>query len=157
MKKIDLKHKTVLITGATRGIGQAIAQNFIDAGANVIVTGTKKDGEDLLLKSIENLKSSQNIEYYSVDFQHMEQIHSFLNVLKSKDRIDICINNARSNQIKMIKDISYKDITNLHKVNLNAPFLNLIISGAFKGIVPSGNKIIHLFSSSCNSASLKAL
>ena len=125
MKNIDLEHKTVLITGATRGIGLATAQNFVDAGANVIVTGTKKGGEDLLLKSIENLKSNQNIEYYSVDFRHMEQVHSFLNILKSEDRIDICITNAGSNQIKMIKDISFEDIQVLHSVNLYAPFMIL--------------------------------
>ena len=127
MKKIDLKHKIVLITGATRGIGLATAKNFIDAGAKVILTGTKKSGEDLLLESIENLKSNQNFKYYSVDFQHLEQVHSFLKILKSEDRIDICINNAGTNQIRMIKDISFKEINNIHKVNLYAPFLILSV------------------------------
>ena len=127
MKKIDLKNKIVLITGATRGIGLATAKNFIDAGAKVILTGTKKSGEDLLLKSIENLKSNQNFKYYSVDFQHLEEVLSFLNILKSEDRIDICINNAGTNQIRMIKDISFKEINKIHKVNLYAPFLILSV------------------------------
>lgn len=127
MKKIDLTGKIALITGGTRGIGQAIVQNFIDAGANTIVTGTMKDGKDLLLRTIKNLKNNKNIEYLIVDFQNKEQVYSFLNVLKSKDRIDICVNNAGTNQIRMIKDICFSDIENLHKVNLYAPFLILSI------------------------------
>ena len=125
MKKIDLRNKNVLITVATRVIGQAIAKNFIDAGANLILTGTNKSGKDPLLKSMGDLKSNQHIEYYSVDFQHLEQLHSFLDILTLLDRIDICINNAGSNQIKMIKDISFEDIQVLHSVNLYAPFMIL--------------------------------
>jgi len=127
MKKIDLKNKIVLITGATRGIGLATARTFVDAGASVILTGTKKSGEAHLLESIDNLKKHQNVKYYSVDFRHMKQVSSFLNILKSEDRIDICINNAGTNQIKMIKDITFKDINNIHNVNLYTPFLILSV------------------------------
>ena len=40
---IELSGKTALITGATRGIGRAIADAFLDAGAHVVLTGTKPD------------------------------------------------------------------------------------------------------------------
>ena len=40
---IDLSGKTALITGATRGIGKAIANAFIDSGANLMLTGTKSE------------------------------------------------------------------------------------------------------------------
>ena len=58
MTKFDLKNKTVLITGATRGIGKAITKNFYDAGANLIITGTKQDGKNQLLDSIKNCFAS---------------------------------------------------------------------------------------------------
>ena len=40
---IDLNGKIALITGGTRGIGKAISELFVTAGANILVTGTKKD------------------------------------------------------------------------------------------------------------------
>ena len=39
---MDFTDKTIIITGGTRGIGAAIASDFCDVGANVVVTGTKK-------------------------------------------------------------------------------------------------------------------
>ncbi len=128
MKEINLTGKTALITGGTRGIGHAIAQNFVDAGADIIVTGTKKGGKDLLFRSIKNVKSNQNIEYLVVDFNNTDQVYSFLDILKLKDRIDICVNNAGTNKIRMIKDICFEDIKNLHDVNLYAPFLILSVA-----------------------------
>ena len=44
--KIDLTGKMALITGGTRGIGKAIAERFLDAGASVILTGTKNNDDD---------------------------------------------------------------------------------------------------------------
>ena len=43
---IDFKGKTALITGGTRGIGAAIADTFAQADANIIITGTQKEGVD---------------------------------------------------------------------------------------------------------------
>ena len=39
----DLTGRTVLVTGGTRGIGFALAQGYLAAGANVVVTGRSQD------------------------------------------------------------------------------------------------------------------
>ena len=39
---LDFKNKTVIITGGTRGIGKSLALVFNEAGATVIITGTKE-------------------------------------------------------------------------------------------------------------------
>ncbi len=41
--EISLRGKTALVTGASRGIGKAIAKSFVDAGAQVMLTSRKED------------------------------------------------------------------------------------------------------------------
>lgn len=125
--KIDLTGKTALITGATRGIGLAIARVFLSAGANLIITGTQEAGKNLIDKRLQKLNDDQIIEYIAVDFGNEESFDLFLDTLKSKERIDICVNNAGTNHIKKIEEISFEDIQKLHRVNLYSPFLILSI------------------------------
>ena len=125
MKEIDLSGKTALITGSTRGIGLAIASEFLLAGADLLLTGTKKDGKNLILKELQKINGSQIIEYIEADYGNVKSTDNFLNILKSKEKIDICVNNAGINNIKAIKEISMADIELLHKVNLHVPFLIL--------------------------------
>ena len=127
MKVIDLSGKTALVTGATRGIGLAIAREFQSAGANLIVTGTMKASTDLISEKIPKCNSNQSIEYVDTDFSSTESLNAFLDTLKRKERIDICVNNAGTNHIKEIQDISIEDIQWLHRINLHAPFLVLSV------------------------------
>ena len=61
---IDLSNKTALITGATRGIGKAISESFIEAGAKVLLTGTKRSEIDKL-----NLENENNaLKWIEADF-----------------------------------------------------------------------------------------
>lgn len=125
MKEIDLSGKTALITGATRGIGLAIAREFLSAGANLILTGTKKGGKGLIFKELQKMNNAQIIEYIQVDFSSAKSTNNFLHILKNKEKIDICVNNAGTNNFKDIKDVSTDDIQSLHRVNLYVPFLIL--------------------------------
>lgn len=43
----SLENKNALLTGATAGIGLAVARNFVDSGANVIITGRREEGQQV--------------------------------------------------------------------------------------------------------------
>jgi 3-oxoacyl-[acyl-carrier protein] reductase len=115
---INLSAKTALITGATRGIGRAIADVFIEAGANVILTGTNQSKIDKLNSENEN----KAIKWIMADFSTLDRINLFTNGLKYMNPIDICVNNAGINIIKPFDEVSHKEYDELMSVNLSAPY-----------------------------------
>ncbi len=117
--KIDLTGKVALVTGGTRGIGKAIAQKFIVAGAYVIVTGTKNKSQPQLLIDF----ATKNIEFCCVDFSNEISTATFLKKVKQYKRIDILVNNAGINKINLNTDTTLQDFTLLTDVNLKAPYV----------------------------------
>ncbi len=87
-------NKTVLITGATSGIGKACAEKFAAANYNLIITGRRKDRLDALATA---LKTADNIDVLPLcfDVQDKDAVFSHMNNLPQKWKtIDILINNA---------------------------------------------------------------
>ncbi len=111
---ISFESKTVVITGATRGIGKATADTFLATGANVIVTGRSTQRP-------ENLDS--RIRYTPLDLLSNESIGEFLNYLTSLERIDAFVNNAGINVIDEVLNINDEDFDNVMAVNLRGPFI----------------------------------
>jgi len=105
----QLKYRAV-VTGATRGIGFAIAERLVKDGLEVITTGTEKDAN-----------YPDGASYYHVDFLIDESINSFIAFLKDQ-RIDILINNAGINKIGEFALIDIEDFDQILRVNLRAPF-----------------------------------
>jgi len=105
------KNQEAIVTGGTRGIGQQIAKDLADMGANVLVTGTV-EGYDPRYKSI---------YYKKVDFTDNESIAKFLEYIE-KRKYDICINNAGINRKCEFPAYSQKDWAQTFDVNLNSPF-----------------------------------
>lgn len=117
--EINLKGKIALITGGTRGIGSAIADQFLLAGATVILTGTNLD-------SIEKLNVANNnplVSYKAVDFTDTISTDSFISWLKGIPRVDILINNAGINKIAANTETTTEDFDALHNVNVKGPYL----------------------------------
>jgi len=100
-----------VVTGATRGIGRAIAERLLKDGVEVIVTGTSKDADHPI-----------GSNYYQVDFLNDSSMKAFVKYLKQKP-IDILINNAGINKIDEFESIEINEFDSIQKVNLNAPFL----------------------------------
>ncbi|MFC1619438.1 SDR family NAD(P)-dependent oxidoreductase [Candidatus Neomarinimicrobiota bacterium] len=118
--KIDFSGKTALVTGGTRGIGAAIGRLLHQAGACVILTGTKKEEIASLNRTH---KEDKRLQYIQSDFGAKDSLEEFLDALSRYDRIDICVNNAGTNRIGLVEDTHADDYDLLTDINLRAPYL----------------------------------
>lgn len=114
---INFNNKTVLVTGASRGIGKDIAKKFYKLGANVITTSTKN-------KSSSKINNQKNLwTHISVDFNDIDSLNDFLKKIRLFKKIDILINNAGINKIDNFTSIKNEDWYSVNNINLTAPFL----------------------------------
>lgn len=86
--------KTVMITGATSGIGKATATLFAKRGYNIIITGRRKEKLELLKQKFKR-KYAAKVEALCFDIRNIKETKKAWNSLETNwQRIDILINNA---------------------------------------------------------------
>lgn len=120
--KLDFTGQNVLITGATKGIGAAIAALFEEAGASLILTGTNQERIDELNQN-NSKQSKDNIRWLQTDFSSEESTRVFLKTIEQIYPIDVLINNAGTNRINPIDQMVTEDLDSLLCINLRAPVL----------------------------------
>ncbi|MBL7996550.1 SDR family oxidoreductase [bacterium] len=90
----SLQHKTVLITGASAGIGEATAIAFAEQGARLILTARRKDKLDILAKSLKEKFDAESL-CISLDVTRQKEVQKTIDGLPASwSEIDILINNA---------------------------------------------------------------
>lgn len=102
-------NKRVLITGATRGIGQAVARKFTSEGAFVVGTGTG----DARYANVD--------EYIRCDFTEYDDLENLCAQVKEL-KVNVLINNAGINIIDDFCNIDPEDFLRIQRVNVYAPF-----------------------------------
>ena len=112
--KLNFKNKTVLVTGGEGGLGKSICNKFLQLGAKIIITTTKKS---LIFKK------SKNKIYMYLDFSKKNTIRNFLSELNKFSRIDILINNAGINQISSINEVNENYLDEIYNVNLRGTII----------------------------------
>ena len=126
----SLEGKVALVTGASYGIGMAIAKGLMDAGAKVVFNDIN---EDLVNKGIESYKEAgYTVKGYVCDVTNEAQVNELVKTIeKEVGVIDILVNNAGIiRRIPMI-EMSAEEFRKVVDVDLNAPF---IVS---KAVIPS--------------------
>jgi len=88
-----MNHKTVLITGANKGIGFEIARQLGQLGFKIFLTARNEDRGQ---QAADKLKSENlDTEFIQLDVTHAQSIKSAYNIFKEKcSRLDVLINNA---------------------------------------------------------------
>ena len=117
LKKINLKNKTALVTGAGKGIGKACAIALAEAGANLIIISRTQKDLDKVSKIIKKFKSK--CTSYICDVTNYNQIK---NIINKQNRIDILVNNAGDNIPEHFTKVQKKNMEYLVKLNTIATF-----------------------------------
>ncbi len=116
-KKINLKNKTALVTGAGKGLGRACAIALAEAGADlIIISRTQKDLNEVS-RVIKKFKSK--CYSYTCDVTNYNQIK---NIITKQKRIDILVNNAGNNIPEHFTKVQKKDMEYIVKLNTVSTF-----------------------------------
>lgn len=116
-------NKTVLITGASRGIGRAIARSFAKEGCRVIINCSRSESALLDLK--EELENSYHSEVLASvgdisDYAYVEQLYQ--DICSRFHGVDILVNNAGISHIGLLSDMSIDEWNHIINTNLTSVF-----------------------------------
>ena len=117
-----LENKTLLITGASRGIGRGIATVFAEHGANVVFSfSSSLDAANSLEKELQSLGvQAKGYQSNAADFDQAQELVK--KVLTDFSTIDVLINNAGITKDNLLMRISEQDFDKVIEVNLKSVF-----------------------------------
>lgn len=117
----DLKGRTALVTGSSRGIGQAMAVSLAEAGADVIGVSHEAEAPETAA-----LVEATGRKYwnYTADFSDRNSLYKFINKVQSEhNKVDILINNAGTILRNPAAEHSDEFWDRVVKINLDAQFI----------------------------------
>lgn len=119
-----LQGKTAIVTGAARGIGEAIALKFAEHGANVAFTYVSESSA-AKAQTLEArlLEKGVKAKAYRSNAGEFAQCESFVaDVLKEFGTVDICVNNAGISKDNLLLRLQPEQWDEVIRVNLNSVF-----------------------------------
>ena len=123
MQANDLKGRVALVTGGSRGIGRAVAEELARAGAAVAVNYVADQAAaDAVVDGI--AAAGGRAQGFRADLAETEQVEALFNgVQDAFGRLDILVNNAGLARYGPIRDYAVEDFDRLMAVNVRGPFL----------------------------------
>lgn len=116
-----LKGQTAIVTGATAGIGKAIATRFSEQGAYVAVIGTNEERGGQVVAELSSVPDHSGSAFYKVDvsnFQEVEQVCK--QILEQRGQIDILVNNAGITRDQLLMKMTEDDWDSVMTTNVKS-------------------------------------
>ena len=142
--KIDFSNQTVIVTGASRGIGKDIATHFAKNNANTVIISR----DPLILNKVAKKlrKFNNSIMPIALDVSDLDSFHDAVKSIEKKyNTIDILVNNAGITKDNLILRLKEEDWDNVININLKGCF-NGIKSVSKNMIKNRKGKIINMSS-----------
>jgi short-subunit dehydrogenase len=119
-RRIDFNGKTVLISGASRGLGLELARGFADEGADLILLA--RDENNLAHSASELRRYGVHVDTTAVDVSNESQVHDALSSLFADGRtVDVLVNNAGTIQVGPVENMELDDFENAMGVHFWGP------------------------------------
>ena len=146
---MDLTNKTILITGATDGIGKVLAEKFSKLGSNIILLGKNSSKLDAVYDQLDHSFDSQKHLIIEADLSLLnnESAHEILRAISNEyDALDGIIHNAAIlGTMTPLEDYELSKWDEVLNINLRAPFL---LTKTLKSILENSTMPRIIFTSS---------
>lgn len=117
-----LNNKTAIVTGGTRGIGFGIVKKFLENGANVILTGSRKESVDKALSQLTEYK--EKVMGIYPDLCNPDEVQkAFSDINERFGSVDILVNNAGISSRTSIYDYTIEEFSKILDINIKAVFV----------------------------------
>src|SRR5215211_6647446 len=91
----DAAEATILVTGATDGLGRRVAQELAAMGATVLLHGRSPERLEATLEELRNQTGSEMVNTYLTDLSSLEAVRDLAErMVLEHDRLDVLVNNA---------------------------------------------------------------
>jgi short-subunit dehydrogenase len=146
----SLKGKTVLITGASRGIGRAIAERLAREGARLALCGRDQDALAAVRTRAGDL-GAEAVCASAFDLAEEERILEYLSFVRAQlGPVAILINNAGFNPRKApLREVATAELDSILAVNLRAPFI-LMREVHAEMRAAGGGHVVNILSTVCH-------
>lgn len=119
---MNFEGKVALVTGASRGLGKAIAEKLAAGGASLMITATSNAIEAVAAEIRE--KYNVKVESFYGDISQEETVKTLFSQINEKfEKLDICVNNAGITRDGLSMRMSAEDFDRVLTVNLRSTFL----------------------------------
>ena len=122
--EISLKGKVAVVTGGTRGIGYAIVKKYLEAGASVVLCGSRESTANAALEKIKAEMPDADVSAMAPDLCDSASVEAaFKSVYEKYGRFDILANNAGISQHTLLTQYTDEEVDKILDVNIKAVFM----------------------------------
>jgi NAD(P)-dependent dehydrogenase (short-subunit alcohol dehydrogenase family) len=142
---LDFSGRVAVVTGGSRGIGRAIAEAFLAAGADVVVCGRNEPPAGDLPSAADAGGATRRAEFVTADVRRPDQASSVMTAATDRfGRLDVLVNNAGGSPEVPVAQASPRFLESIVALNLLAPLYCAQAANAIMQDQTAGGSIVNI-------------